>query len=177
MIELDAGFTVRSLTESNLAGFTCAANLQKFFHEDAQDTEDELIAKTYFLCHDTIAEPLVGFCVSNSAIQATNDVNMTLPENVRHKAYPAVLIGKLATHSRHTGNDYGRRAIEFIKIWFVTQNKTGCRYLMADSVPESTDFYRKCGFEVFPIQNSKQTTLMFFDLKALDMALRKKFES
>ncbi len=175
MIELDSGFSVQSLPESNLADFHCAENLFKFFRDDAQDTEDELIAKTYFLHLENVPEPLVGFCVSNSAIRANNDVDMTLPENVRHKDYPAVLLGKLATHTKHGGKAYGRRVIDFLKIWFVTQNKTGCRYLIADSVPEAVGFYEKCGFETYPIQKSSQTKLMFFDLKAYEIALRQKF--
>jgi hypothetical protein len=104
LIELDDGFSIRSLAETDLAKFVCDEKLLSFFREDAQDTEEELIAKTYFLHHETIEEPLVGFCVSNSAIQATNDVNMTLPDNVHHKSYPAVLLGKLATHSRYAGS-------------------------------------------------------------------------
>ena len=86
MIELDAGFSIRSLAETDLEKFVCDEKLLSFFHEDAQDTEDELIAKIYFLHHENIQEPLVGFCVSNSAIQATNDLNMTLPDNVHHKS-------------------------------------------------------------------------------------------
>jgi GNAT superfamily N-acetyltransferase len=168
LIELDDGFSIRSLAETDLAKFVCDEKLLSFFREDAQDTEEELIAKTYFLHHETIEEPLVGFCVSNSAIQATNDVNMTLPDNVHHKSYPAVLLGKLATHSRYAGRKYGRRVIEFLKIWFITQNKTGCRYLVADSLPEAVGFYAKCGFDEFPVQKSIKTRLMFFDLKAYD---------
>ncbi|GAB4425529.1 MAG: GNAT family N-acetyltransferase [Turneriella sp.] len=174
MIELDAGFSIRSLAETDLEKFVCDEKLLSFFHEDAQDTEDELIAKTYFLHHETIQEPLVGFCVSNSAIQATNDLNMTLPDNVHHKSYPAVLLGKLATHSRYTGKKYGQWVIEFLKIWFITQNKTGCRYLVADSLPDAVGFYSKCGFEEFPVQNSQKTKLMFFDLKAYELTIRRR---
>jgi GNAT superfamily N-acetyltransferase len=114
--------------------------------------------------------------VSVSAIQlfrAHSDVDMTLPHNVRHNAYPAVLIGKFATHMNFSGKNFGRRVIEFLKLWFVTQNKTGCRYLIADSVPDATGFYEKCGFERFPVQRSPDTVLMFFDLKIYEIALRK----
>lgn len=172
MIELDAGFSIRSLQETDLDKFVCDEKLLSFFREDAQDTEDELIAKTYFLHHETIQEPLVGFCVSNSAIQATNDLNMTLPDNVHHKSYPAVLLGKLATHSRYTGKKYGQWVIEFLKIWFITQNKTGCRYLVADSLPDAVGFYAKCGFDEFPVQKSSKTKLMVFDLKAYELTIR-----
>lgn len=177
MIELDSDYAIRSLAESNLADFQCEENLLKFFREDALDTETELIAKTYFLHHVNHSEPLVGFCVSNSAIRANTEVDMTLPDNVRHNAYPAVLIGKFATHSKFTGKGLGQRVLEFLKVWFVTQNKTGCRYLMADSVPESVGFYAKCGFEQFPVQRGKDTVLMFFDLKAFGLSLEKVWAS
>jgi GNAT superfamily N-acetyltransferase len=172
LIELDSGFSIRSLAESDARQLVCDQKLLDFFRNDAQDTEDELIAKTYFLHHDSIREPLVGFCVSNSAIQANNDLNMTLPDNVRHKSYPAVLLGKLATHNNHGGKKLGHRVLEFLKIWFVTHNKTGCRYLVADSLPEAVGFYKKCGFEEFPIQKSANTTVMFFDLKAYELTIR-----
>lgn len=172
MIELESGFCIRALNESKLSDFHCAENLLKFFQNDAVDTETELIAKTYFLYHNEFDEPLVGFCVSNSAIRAHMEVDMTLPDNVRHGAYPAVLIGKLATHTKFSGKNFGRKTIEFLKAWFLTQNKTGCRYLVADSVPESVGFYEKCGFERFPVQKSPDTVLMFFDLKAYEIGLR-----
>jgi len=173
LIALDSGYSIRSLSEANVANFHCAPNLLAFFRNDAADTEAELIAKTYFLYHSDEKEPLVGFCISNSAVRAHSDVDMTLPHNVRHNAYPAVLIGKFATHMNFSGKNFGRRVIEFLKLWFVTQNKTGCRYLIADSVPDATGFYEKCGFERFPVQRSPDTVLMFFDLKIYEIALRK----
>lgn len=175
MIKLDAGYSIRSLAETDLDLFDCDKNLLPFFRDDAHDTESELIAKTYFLYHEFEAVPLVGFCISNSAIQAHYEVNVLLPENVRHKAYPAVLLGKLATHHAHTGKRYAWRAIEFLKTWFTSQNKAGCRFLMADSVPDAVDFYKKCGFDIFPAQKSKQTTLMFFDLKAFEIEIKRRF--
>ncbi len=177
MIELDSGYSIRSLGESSIADFHCAENLLKVFQNDAADTEEELIAKTYFLHHSDFKEPLVGFCVSNSSIRANPDVDMTLPDNVRHGAYPAVLIGEFATHTKFAGKDFGRRTIGFLKAWFVTQNKTGCRYIVADSVPESVGFYEKCGFERFPEQRSTDTILMFFDLKAYEIAFKRNLDT
>ncbi|KAB2929520.1 MAG: hypothetical protein F9K24_19740 [Leptonema illini] len=78
--------------------------MQQFFSEQAQDSELELITKTYFLCRAGIPEPLVGFALSNTAIEAVSDLDMVVLPTAQYSMYPAVLIGRFATHSRHTRN-------------------------------------------------------------------------
>jgi hypothetical protein len=62
-----------------------------------------------------------------------------------------------------------------IKSWFITNNKTGCRFLIVDSRPEATTFYQKCGFEIYPEQRlNGKTHLLFFDLKAFESELQQR---
>lgn len=169
-------FYLKSLSDTDLSRFQCDPKLQDFFTNDAIDSEEELITKTYFLHHKDIEEPLVGFSLSNNAIEACSELDMSITSTSHYRVYPAVLIGRLATHLNHTGKYYGIMAIDLIKSWFITNNKTGCRFLIVDSRSEATSFYEKCGFEMYPEQRKdSKTELLFFDLKAFELELNKRY--
>jgi hypothetical protein len=169
-------FYLKSLAETNLALFKCDSKLESFFKNDAKDTEEELIAKTYFLHNKDIIEPLVGFCISNNAINANIDLDMGIQHNARYKAYPAVLIGRFATHDKHSGYGYGKLVLDLIKNWLLTNNKTGCRFIVVDARIEIADFYRKSGFEDYPEDsNIPNNKYLYFDLKAYQEQLLRSF--
>lgn len=56
--------------------------------------------------------------------------------------------------------------------YFVSNNKTGCRFLTVDAHKDAIGLYEKCGFSFFT-ENDKddETRLMYFDLKQLSDAL------
>ncbi|MGJ4734857.1 GNAT family N-acetyltransferase [Leptospira levettii] len=160
-------FFLKSLDDTDLSQFQCDDKLEHYFKNDAKDTEIELIAKTYFLHHKKIKEPLVGFSISNNAINANIDLDMGIQYNARYKAYPAVLIGRFATHDRYKGTGYGRLVLDLIKNWLITNNKTGCRFIVVDAREDIADFYRKSGFEDYPEESSiPKNKYHYFDLKA-----------
>lgn len=165
-------FFFAPLSDIDLELFECDEKLLRFFIEQAHDSEQELVTKTYFLCRDGIPEPLVGFALSNSAIEASSDLDMVVLRTAQYSVYPAVLIGRFATHLKHKRNGYGRLAVDMIKTWFITNNKTGCRFLVVDSRPESVDFYKRCRFDPYPVPKPvSKTELLYFDLKAYKIAL------
>ncbi|PJZ70062.1 GNAT family N-acetyltransferase [Leptospira perolatii] len=158
-------FSFKSITQSDLDLFTCDSILEKYFKSDAIDTENELIAKTYFLFKQGILEPLVGFSVSNHSLSANIEINQLIPYGSHYKTYPAVLIGRLATHNNHLRNGYARLTIDIIKAWFTTSNKTGCRFIIVDARKDAVDFYKKNGFEEYPAEmETNQNILLYFDL-------------
>ncbi|MDI7165916.1 GNAT family N-acetyltransferase [Leptospira santarosai] len=168
-------YYLKSILETELDHFTCDPDLEKYFKEHAKDNEEELIAKTYFLHKKQIMEPLVGFSLSNNVLQASNEISMSIVSTAHHKVYPAVLIGRLATHSKHLQNGYGRMALDLIKTWFIAKNKTGCRFIVVDSRKDSLDFYKKNQFILYDeetIPNQKYFYL-YFDLKDYETELRK----
>ncbi|MDF3822925.1 GNAT family N-acetyltransferase [Leptospira sp. 96542] len=160
-------YFLKSIFETDLELFKCDPKLEDYFRNDAKDTEVELIAKTYFLHKSSLNDPLVGFSISNNAINATIELDMGIHYKAQYKTYPAVLIGRLATHNEHTGLGYGRLVLDLLKNWFITNNKTGCRFLVVDARSDAVEFYKKSGFEDYPEEspNSKNKYL-FFDLKA-----------
>lgn len=168
-------YYIKSIVDVDLSTFDCDTALLSFFQNDAIDSEEELITKTYFLFNENIPEPLVGFSLSNNIVEATNEINMTIISGAQYNVYPAVLLGRLATHSKHLGQGFASIAMAIIKSWFITESKTGCRFIIVDSRPEAERFYiEKAGFERFPEQrkNSK-TILLYFDLKAFEIGLPK----
>lgn len=171
-------FYLMPLSKSDLSLFSCDFELEEYFRNDAKDTEDELISKHYLLHRKDIPEPLVGFSISNNRIQACPDIDQTISYNAQHKAYPAILIGKFATHSDHLRKGYGKIAIDLIKSWFITNNKTGCRFVIVDSRKDAVNFYKKCEFEEYPVQDSKsETDLLYFDLRAFQISMERAISS
>ena len=166
-------FAIKPLAGVNLEEFNCDKGLEEFFKRHAHDTETELIAKTYFLCHDKISEPLVGFSLSFASIKATTEINMLLPESVQYKSYPALLIGRFATHNDHLQKGYGRIALSLIKGWFARQSQAGCRFIVVHARKEAVPFYAANSFDIYPVQSpDTSVTLMFFDLMGFLIQLK-----
>jgi GNAT superfamily N-acetyltransferase len=77
----------------------------------------------------------------------------------------ATRLGRFAVDKNFQGNGYGKQIMDFIKIWFVTGNKTDCRFIIVDALKDAIPFYVKNGFS--PLDGDKKndkTQLMFFDL-------------
>jgi len=88
-----------------------------------------------------------------------------MPNRKRRKEYPAVKIGRLGVNTQHRG--VGSEIIFFIKNWFTTENKTGCRFVLVDAYnrPELLRFYQKNDFMFLTEKDKeKKTRLMYFDL-------------
>jgi hypothetical protein len=55
-----------------------------------------------------------------------------------------------------------------LKDLFVTNNRTGCRFITVDAYKDSLKFYEKNGFKYLTTTDiNADTRLMFFDLKQL----------
>jgi GNAT superfamily N-acetyltransferase len=92
--------------------------------------------------------------------------------------YPAVKVGRLGVNQKFDGSGVGSQPMSFIKAWFSTDNKTGCRFLLVDAYNEAKvlNYYQRNGFNFLldqedEIQKDKEgnprplrTRLMFFDL-------------
>ena len=91
-----------------------------------------------------------------------------------------MLIGRLGTNKDFAGQGYGTAIMDFIKVLFRTNNRTGCRFLIVDALnrPETLHYYEKNGFR-YLIDDERleakymgigvgrlplNTRLMYFDL-------------
>ncbi|MBD5192968.1 MAG: GNAT family N-acetyltransferase [Barnesiella sp.] len=167
--------------------FDCGdQDLNEFFAKDASAWQKELLAVTYYLqLDDRVA---LYFSLSNDKITAK-----TLPKNLWRKVkskfphekhrndYPAVKIGRFAVANdfRCRPEHWGTKALDFIKEWMVTENKTGCCFITVDAYPGAVTFYQKNGFKFLGSQeeqrymdyvtesNYKGTIAMYFSLKTI----------
>lgn len=171
-------------------------DLNEFFAKDAIAYHNKLLGKTYFFClHSNPQKVVTAFTVANDSIRLTNKIAEEFREqflestDLREKTirrFPAVLLGRLATDKDFAGQGYGSAAMTFIKIFFRTKNKTGCRFIIVDALNNDStiNFYKKNGFQ-FLIEDERleakyvgiginrlplHTRLMFFDLLTLNVS-------
>lgn len=134
-------------------------DLNDFFANDAAVYQKRLLGKTYFFClKENPAVIVSAFTLSNDSIRLTNKLTETdrglfldatelSEKNLRR--YPAVLLGRLGTNRDYAGKGYGSAVMDFIKLWFRTSNKTGCRFIIVDAYnqPATLRYYEKNHFK------------------------------
>ncbi len=87
----------------------------------------------------------------------------------RLKSYPAVKICRLGIDLSAKGKALGTFILDFIKSYFVIDNKTGCRFITVDAYNDAVDFYLKNNFlSLSSESNDEHTKLLFFDLDEID---------
>ena len=148
--------------------FDCGnSDLTEFFRVDAIPHKKELIGVTYFFYDDVNKSAISFFTVSNDAIR-TDSFKNNLPEGKRYNFYPAVKIGRFGVNKDYQRQQIGRQMMDFIKRFFVVENKTGCRFLTVDAYNNSKilEFYGKNGFTFLSEKDvNRQTRTMKYDLK------------
>jgi GNAT superfamily N-acetyltransferase len=170
---LGAPELVRLDADSARPEFTCDDDdIDEFFHKDSIAGAAELMSVTYAWRENGRA--IAFFSVSNDAIKkehcprsAWERVQGLLPRQKRYKSMPAVKIGRLGVHSDCKRSGCGSRIMDYLKVWFTQQNKTGCRFLLVDAYnnEEVVAFYQKNGFKFLVGTDEKEETrIMYFDL-------------
>ena len=158
--------------------------------------QKKLLGKIYLFClKDKPDEIVTAFSLSNDSIRITNRITDEYKEqflddaDLRDKTmkrFPAVLIGRLGTNKDYAGQGYGTAVMDFIKVLFRTNNRTGCRFLIVDALncPATLHYYEKNGFR-YLIDDERleakymgigvghlplNTRLMYFDLLKLNVS-------
>lgn len=165
------------LTETySIPLFDCNnSDLNDFLFNDALDHNATLLAVTYLVQNNQ--NKLIGFfCVFNDNINVDNLENKKQFAKIfpykkrKYKTYPAVKIGIFGIDKNFQKNGWGTKILDFIKLWFITNNKTGCRFITVDAYnnPDTLRFYQKNNFRFFTDndQNNK-TRSMYFDLVSI----------
>lgn len=162
--------------------FDCGdADLNDFITNEAQAYLKAKLAVTYVLCPTNNPSHAIAFCsLANDRISMSDFENKTefnrfrkhqhFPQSKRMKSYPAVKLCRLAVDKSAKGMSVGSLLLDFIKTYFVTSNKTGCRFITVDAYINAIPFYEKNGF--LPLNSddevSDYTRLLYFDLNDLD---------
>ncbi|MCX5873135.1 MAG: hypothetical protein NTY51_07870 [Deltaproteobacteria bacterium] len=155
--------------------FDCGdSDLNDFFQNDVLNHERQLFTKTYCLYeyNAEMAEksPLVGLIsYSNDSVRIKDfkDHEDEIPEEKRYPNIPAVKIARLAIQQdcQHLG--IGSLLLNLTKLFFTTNNRTGCRLLTLDACNDERvlAFYKRSSFNfIHEKDKNKRNRIMFYDL-------------
>lgn len=174
----DKTFVISKLDEGEtVKAFDCGdADLNDFIINESALYRKEKLAVTYVLEpeQDTNHESIVAFfSLANDRISLAdfesktnyNRFSKRFNNHKRLKSYPAVKIGRLGVSLSMKGLSLGSFLLRFIKMFFLLDNKTGCRFITVDAYAAAVPFYLKNGF--VPLNDddiNDPTRLLYFDL-------------
>ena len=173
---VEGEWTLQKVTNDDfLRNFDCGnEDLNEYFQRDAIEYRKALISQTYHLkAEEELDFPvaLVDFC--NDSIRLEK-FKITKPEVAEEKQHPlpAVKITRLGVSRVFQANGIGTKVINMVKRFFLTQNRTGCRFITVDAYNGDNNsavaFYLKNDFSFFTDKDERrQTRAMYFDLKRL----------
>lgn len=158
--------------------FDCGdEDLNDFIKNEVQFYKKQLIAMPYVVVEKGKTDKVLAyFTLSNDKISVTdfasnNQFNKFKKKNFNKekylRSYPSVKIGRLGISKELHGVGIGTNIIDFIKLYFLEDNKTGCRFITVDAYNAAVPFYEKNGFEFLVKKDETPTQLMYFDLMSL----------
>lgn len=157
--------------------FDCGdEDLNEFILQEAYLYRDALLAVSYVVVDRNTDKVIAYFSLANDRVSLSDFENKTdfnrfrrhrFVNEKRIKSYPAVKICRIGVAAEVKGKHIGSYLIDFIKSYFLTDNKTGCRFITVDAYRAALPFYHKNGF--VPLNNDDEdasTRLLYFDLKS-----------
>ena len=159
--------------------FDCGdEDLNDFIINDAPLYRKTLLAMTYVLEHKDTNRVVAYFSVANDRISikdfpTNTDFNRfrkhKFVNEKRLKSYPSIKLCRLGIDKSIQGQQIGTFLIDFVSTLFVTDNKSGCRFLTVDAYAHAIPFYLKNDFTFLSSEDENQRTrLMYFDLNDID---------
>lgn len=160
-----------------LREFDCGHDeLNEFFREDAWGYKEELLATIFSLrsievTSGKLSPPVAFVSFNNDSIHLYEKQRIRIfppKKAARHKSFPAVKIGRLAVEKSLQRQNIGTHLLNIIKQLFLTNNRTGCRFITVDALNEDLilRFYEKNYFQYLHNKDKKsETRIMYFDLK------------
>lgn len=169
---IDDGWTLRKVISWAVCdSFDCGdCDLNEYFHEDAFFHREEFITQTYYLHlskYPDIAIALLDFCNDSVKLNSYRDA-IEIDERKRYPNLPAVKLTRFGVQKEYQRMSIGSHVLNMIKELFVTDNRTGCRFVTVDAYNNSDalGFYTKNGFKPFTDKDKdNKTRALFFDLK------------
>lgn len=163
--------------EYEIPAFDCGdGDLNEFIYDLSKPNQKQLLTVTYLYVKEktTIAFfSLINDKISREDVESGKQwqkrFQITMKSSrKKYKSYPAVKIGRLGVTKDYQGKSWGTDILNYIKGWFLVNNKTGCRFITVDAYLKSIAFYQKNGFEFLTTQDQNEDTRqMYFDLFSL----------
>lgn len=162
-----------------IATFSCGnEDLDDFILNDAPLYREALLAVTYIIENNYTKEVVGYFSLANDRIAikdfpSNNEFNRfrrhRFVNEKRLTNYPSVKLCRFALSDSVKGKHIGSILLDFMKRYFVSDNKTGCRFLTVDAYHTAEGFYLKNGFLYLSnADTDRPTRLMFYDLINLE---------
>lgn len=173
-------YSIRKLRRGDrIQTFSCGdEDLDDFIINDAPLYRDALLAVTYIIERNKDKEAVAYFSLANDRIAikdfpSNNEFNKfrrhRFVNEKRLTNYPAVKLCRFAISKSAKGQGIGTLLLDFMKRYFLSDNKTGCRFLTVDAYRTAEIFYQKNGFLFLSSADmEKPTRLMFYDLINLE---------
>jgi len=163
--------------DTEIPAFDCGdSDLNAFLLDDAKSYQSQLLAVTYLVMEGSDAAAF--FSLSNDKLTCApedsfarrvwNRLQRKVPNPKRRQSYPAVKIGRLGVCSKMQGSGLGREILDWLKILFLTENRTGCRFITVDAYnnENTIGFYERNDFTLLTESDKdSDTRQMYFDLK------------
>lgn len=138
--DIQSTFQIRKLeSDEKVESFDCGdADLNDFILNESLFYREALLAVSYVL---------------------------EFPNEKRMKSYPAGKLCRFGVSHAYQGKALGAFLIDFIKAFFIFDNKTGCRFITVDAYRSAMPFYKKNGFlPLLEEDDGEMTRLLYFDL-------------
>lgn len=171
--EIFERFRVRRLDmHEQVLSFDCGDDdLNDFICNESALYRKELLAVSYVFVEKKTEKVAAYFSLANDRISITDFPNNTAFNRFRKrkfvnekrlKSYPAVKLCRLAVARDFQGCSLGSCLLDFVKTYFVNDNKTGCRFLTVDAYVNAVPFYEKNEFEALDEWDSNRNTRLFY---------------
>ena len=168
----DGPWTLKKVENFTMCdSFDCGnADLNEYFQVDSKHYRANLLTQTYCLILRSVPDyalALFDFCNDHVVLKKTQATLETDPRAYT-RSFPAVKLTRLGVTKKLQRQHIGSHALNMVKKFFTTDNRTGCRLITvdADNRPEILEFYEKNNF--LPLYNKDKdgpTRALYFDLK------------
>ena len=169
---------IRLVDTHDIKPFDCDDDdLNDFLFNDSKNYMSKLLAVTYILESDTDTVAFFSLANDKISLESIPERNKTIwnkfsrifPNSKRTiMGYPAMKIGRLGVSSKFKSRGIGKGILDYLKEMFITNNRTGCRFITVDAYNQSLGFYEKNGFKFLTESDAgRDTRLMYFDLANL----------
>jgi GNAT superfamily N-acetyltransferase len=128
--------------------FQCGdGDLDGFFKDDWYPHFNQLLAVTYCMYQGERVVAMVSLFNDKIDANEMGSGKRLIPNRKRKRSYPAVKVGRFAVAKDFQRQGIGEDLMDFLKVFFIVRNKTGCRFITLDAYPKAATFYERCGFK------------------------------
>lgn len=173
---IQSTFQIRKLeSDERIESFDCGdADLNDFILNESLFYREALLAVSYVFEDKATGEVAAYFSLANDRVALSDFADKTefnrfrrkrFLNEKRMKSYPAGKLCRFGVNHTYQGKALGAFLIDFIKAFFIFDNKTGCRFVTVDAYRSAMPFYEKNGFlPLLEEDDGEMTRLLYFDL-------------